>query len=119
MLTWAASWIFRISNGINGLKLWLKRGYPFVLIAAFMLLTGWLAGARWNLLAPIALLGTILVAAEITNTAIEKVCDIIDNQYNEKIKEAKDVSASAILVFSIALGATWLWVIIDTLVRSK
>ena len=117
MRNWEKHWADRISIGFRGLNIWLKKGYPFVLLPAIMLLTGWLAGARWNLLAPIALLGTILVATEIFNTAIEKLCDLIDVEQNGKIGDIKDISASAILVFGIALGITWLWVMIDSLMR--
>lgn len=110
-------WAFRISCAVRGLGLWGKKGYPFVLLPAFMLLTGWLVGARWNLLTPIALLGTVLVAVEIFNTAIEKLCNLIDGKNNKKIKNIKDICASAVLVFGIALTATWLWVIISVLVE--
>ena len=39
-----------------------------------------------------------VVFAELTNTAIEKVCDAITKQYSDIIKIAKDVAAGAVLV---------------------
>ena len=44
--------------------------------------------------------GTVL-AAELFNSAIEKLCDIISPQLNPKIKFIKDVSAGAVLVLAL------------------
>ncbi|MDX2174285.1 MAG: diacylglycerol kinase family protein [Bacteroidota bacterium] len=44
--------------------------------------------------------GTV-IAAELFNSAIEKVCDIISPDKNPKIKFIKDVSAGAVLVLSL------------------
>ncbi len=43
-----------------------------------------------------------VIAAELFNSAIEKLCDVISPQLNPKIKFIKDVSAAAVLVLSIA-----------------
>jgi len=112
-------WAFRTKCAIRGLGLWGKKGYPFVLLPTFMLLTSWLAGARWNLLVPIALLGIVLVAVEIFNTAIEKVCNIVNEDYDKKVKDIKDICASAVLIFGISITATWLWVIISVLMERR
>lgn len=42
-----------------------------------------------------------VIAAELLNTAIEKLSDIVLPEYNEKIKVIKDLSAAAVLVVSI------------------
>jgi diacylglycerol kinase (ATP) len=44
--------------------------------------------------------GTV-IASELFNSAIEKVCDIISPEKNHKIKFIKDVSAAAVLVLSL------------------
>ena len=44
----------------------------------------------------------IVISAELFNTAIETVVDIVMPEKNEKAKLAKDVSAGAVLVVSIA-----------------
>lgn len=46
----------------------------------------------------------IVIAAELFNTAIETIVDIIMPERNEKAKLAKDVSAGAVLVLAIASG---------------
>ena len=43
-----------------------------------------------------------VIAAELFNTAIEKACDAITKEQNEYIKRAKDISAGAVLVLSVA-----------------
>ena len=42
-----------------------------------------------------------VIAAEIFNTAIEKLCDLVEPNYNLKIKEIKDLSAGAVLTAAI------------------
>jgi diacylglycerol kinase len=44
--------------------------------------------------------GSVL-AAELFNSAIEKLCDIVSPQLNPKIKFIKDVSAAAVLILSL------------------
>lgn len=48
-----------------------------------------------------------VLISEIINTAIEKTLDLIDNNYNEKIKIIKDISASFVImaaVYSVIVG---------------
>jgi diacylglycerol kinase len=42
----------------------------------------------------------LVIAAELINSAIENICDLIDKNYNQKIKYIKDVSAASVLVLS-------------------
>lgn len=49
------------------------------------------------------ILFAIVIAAELFNTAIETVVDMITEEKNEKAKIAKDVAAGAVLV--VAIGA--------------
>lgn len=43
-----------------------------------------------------------VLSAEILNTAIEKICDIIQPEYDERIKFVKDISAGAVLILAIS-----------------
>lgn len=52
----------------------------------------------------------IVLSAEILNTAIEKICDIIQPEYDERIKFIKDVSAGAVLILAILAVFVGLWV---------
>lgn len=44
----------------------------------------------------------VVLSAEIFNTAIEKVCDIIQPNFDERIKFIKDISAGAVLILVMA-----------------
>jgi len=47
-------------------------------------------------------LAIVLVwAAELMNTAIEKLCDVVQPDYSEKIKIIKDLAAAAVLVCTL------------------
>ena len=43
----------------------------------------------------------IVISAELFNTAIETIVDMVSPQKNEKAKLAKDISAGAVLIFAI------------------
>ncbi len=43
-----------------------------------------------------------VLSTEILNTAIEKICDIVQPEYDERVKFIKDISAGAVLILSIA-----------------
>ena len=48
-----------------------------------------------------------VLSAELINTVVEELCNIIDEKYNERIKYIKDLSAGTVLisaVFSIVTG---------------
>lgn len=50
---------------------------------------------------------TAVWVAELLNTAIEQICDIISPQYHDGVKIAKDIAAAAVLVatlFAIITG---------------
>lgn len=42
-----------------------------------------------------------VLSLEILNTAIEKICDIIQPEYDERIKIIKDISAGAVVLAAI------------------
>jgi len=44
--------------------------------------------------------------AELFNTAIEKLCDVVSKEYHPAIKFIKDVSAAAVLVSAITAFVT-------------
>lgn len=58
-------------------------------------------------LAILSLVIAVVLSAELFNTAIEKLLDMVNNNYDPKIKFIKDVSAGAVLltaVFSVVVG---------------
>ncbi len=73
------------------------------IIAALIILTAcWvlnLSALEWCL--SILIISMVLVA-EIINTTIENLCDLIQPEYNERIKVIKDISAAGVLIVSVA-----------------
>ncbi|MDN3643438.1 diacylglycerol kinase family protein [Lutimonas halocynthiae] len=70
-------------------------------IAIFMAIFGWwldISATEWIL--QILAIGLVLVA-ESLNTAIEKICDFIHPDYNERIGFIKDISAGAVTFAAI------------------
>ena len=54
--------------------------------------------------------------AEIINTALERVCDTITEDYNENIKYIKDICAAAVLIYAIASVAVGFFLFFDVAV---
>ena len=60
------------------------------------------SAVQWAVLA--VLIGAV-IAAELFNTAVESLCDRVTEDYDPRVKAAKDCSAAAVLVLSIAAVA--------------
>lgn len=60
-----------------------------ILIAAFSL-------RAWVDFLVILLATAFVVSAEIINSAIEALCDFVEDRHNEKIKVIKDMAAAAV-----------------------
>ncbi len=54
----------------------------------------------------------IPIMAEITNSAIERVVDLVTLEYHELAKRAKDVGAALVFVSLVVTGAIWLTVLL-------
>ena len=54
----------------------------------------------------IALAIALVIGAELFNTAIETIVDMVSPEKNQKAKLAKDISAAAVLVFAIGALVT-------------
>ena len=72
-----------------------------ILIAAFSL-------RAWVDFLVILLATAFVVFAEMMNSAIEALCDFVEDQHNEKIKVIKDIAAAAVGISMFA----WLVVIV-------
>ena len=59
---------------------------------------------------------TVVMLAEMVNTAIEFLCDAVTLEHNENIKRAKDVSAGAVLISAIFAALIGLVVFIPKLI---
>lgn len=61
----------------------------------------------------VALVATVLfvLAIELLNTAIEKLCDHVTPDRHDQIKIVKDVGSAAVLMAALAAGGAWIAVL--------
>jgi len=93
---WVAAWAREKS-----LRQW---GLVNVISAALAFLVDMTPGER----ALILVLGLLLLAAELANTAIEEVVDYISEEIDPRAKRAKDAGSAVVAVTAIAGGVAWL-----------
>lgn len=82
--------------------------YKLIISVAFLLLAG-MYETLFHFLFVLAVTGAMLVA-EILNTAIEALCDRVQPEYDERIKNIKDMAAGATFI------AIVIWYIVLALV---
>ncbi len=92
-------------NAANGLSVMMKSQRNFYVHLLAMLVT--LSAAYYYPLsnierAIIVIMIALVISAEIFNSSIEKLCNLIDENYNTEIGRIKDMSAAAVLVLAIA-----------------
>lgn len=80
----------------------------YKLILSAFVLVGAFAMRAWVDFLLIVVVTAFVVFAEIVNSAIEALCDFVEERHNEKIKVIKDIAAAAV---GIAIFA-WLVVIV-------
>lgn len=80
----------------------------YKLVLSGVILVGAFSLRAWVDFLVILLATAFVVFAEIINSAIEALCDFVEDRHNEKIKVIKDIAAAAV---GIAMFA-WLVVIV-------
>jgi diacylglycerol kinase (ATP) len=77
-----------------------------LLILAFPL-AAFIAPGLWT---AVALIGVLLgvLAVELLNTAIEKLCDLLHPDQHEMIGYVKDLGSAAVLMSLLVAGGVWL-----------
>ncbi len=71
-----------------------------VLSAVIVMIAGLLTGLSIMEWIIIVLVITLVMGAEMFNTAIERVVDLVSPDYHPLAKQAKDIAAAAVLVFA-------------------
>ena len=105
-------WFSRIWVSMRGFALWLKVGYPFVILFLSVLVVALISEAEWLHIWIILTLGATLTIAEMLNYAIERLCDVVKPKRDGRIKDIKDICSGAVLVAGLALGVVGVWVIV-------
>ena len=91
-------------NAFNGLKYFFlheRNGKIQLSITAMAILLAVYVGASSGEWIVILLCIGVVLSLEMLNTAIEKLCDVVQEDYHPSIKIIKDVAASAVLWISI------------------
>jgi diacylglycerol kinase len=112
MQTQKFSWLQRARSfgfAFDGIRTFFKTQHNAIIHAVAtiaVVVTGLslhLAATEWLF---ITIVTGMVWAAELFNTAIEKLCDMVSPQRNPTIKFIKDVAAAAVLVTAIAAVVT-------------
>jgi len=106
---WLKSTNFAIEGVLHGAKTQLHLRYHFF-SAAFILFLSFLLGVTRMEFVVISLAVMLVITAEMLNSAIEVVVDILSPEYSEGARVAKDIAAGAVLIS--AFGAAVLGYII-------
>ncbi len=106
---WLRSANYAIEGILHGARTQRHLRYHFFSAAAVLLLSYVLGVSRMEFVV-ISLAVILVLAAEMLNSAIETVVDLLSPQYSEKARAAKDLAAGA--VFIAAFGAAVLGYII-------
>jgi diacylglycerol kinase (ATP) len=106
---WLKSTNFAIEGILHGAKTQRHLRYHFF-STAFVLFLSFLLGVTRMEFVAISLAVMLVITAEMLNSAIEVVVDILSPDYSEKARVAKDIAAGAVLIS--AFGAAVLGYII-------
>ena len=85
------------------------------ILALFTILFGILLGLNYMQMILIILCIGLVLGFEYLNTAIEKTCDLISEEYDIKIKFIKDISAASVLIQAISAALIFVIIIVNVL----
>ena len=97
-------------NSLNGLKIVSKEN-SFILeivLGVFLIPYIFLSNIEFNYKIILSVLYFLLLAFEIMNTAIEKLCDKVTTDIDPEIKKIKDLSSAAVFVVLLILTIAFL-----------
>jgi diacylglycerol kinase (ATP) len=106
---WLKSTNFAIEGILHGAKTQRHLRYHFF-TAAFVLFLSYILGITRLEFIIISLAVILVISAEMLNSAVETIVDILSPEYSEKARTAKDIAAGAVLI--TAFGAAVLGYII-------
>ena len=88
-----------------------------VLIAVAVILGGFFWGLNLTEFSLLVLLLVFVLAAEILNTVMEKLLDIVHPNWSPAVKIVKDISASIVLIFSFGALAVGILLFIPHIIQ--
>lgn len=105
----------KFAVAFKGLKeAWLDKSVRIqMLFAAAAMTAGIFIGFNIYEWIVVMLMIGIVIAAEIFNTCIERLCDLVQPDFDPKIKYIKDLSSAAVLVSAFGALAAGILIIIN------
>ena len=106
--TFLSNRIKSFSYAFNGIKLIIKTQPNFIVhvcILTIVILTGIYFNITIQEWTNIITVSSLVLFAEITNTAIEKLCDYVSPEFDEYIGIIKDIAAAGVLITAITAAA--------------
>lgn len=100
---------------LNGLKEVTKHESSFklqLLLFVVMTVIAWSLPVDFVFAAMLSISLFVPIMAELANSAIERVVDLVTHEYAELAKRAKDAGAALVFVSLIFTGAIWIAVLI-------
>ncbi|WP_323786238.1 diacylglycerol kinase [Thalassovita sp.] len=102
---WSWAGLAEVWRNEYSFRSWIWANIASAGLAFVLPLTG---GERALILA----LGILVLAAELFNSAIERVVDDISKQERDLAKQAKDAGSAGVAVAAIAVGVAWVAVLV-------
>lgn len=109
---WVFRWLTRIAVGFKGLFLWISMERALFALWLVILAAAFIRGVSLLHIWVIVLLGVCMMVAEMFNTAIERLCNLVIPGMNDEARKIKDICAAAVLVSGLALVVVGTWIII-------
>lgn len=103
--------------GIKDLILYDQAIRIHLAIALIVCVAGWffnISVIEWLVI--VLCIGIVFVA-EAFNSAIEKLCDLVEGHYNSRIKTIKDISAGSVLIAAIISAIAGLIIFLPKLMK--
>jgi diacylglycerol kinase (ATP) len=82
-----------------------------ILLFIVMNIVAWLLPIAFHLQAILSLSLFIPIMAEVTNSSIERVVDLVTLEYHELAKRAKDAGATLVFLSLLLTGLIWIMVL--------
>jgi len=83
-----------------------------ILLFVIMSIVAWLLPISFGYAAVLNISLFIPIAAEVTNSAIERVVDLVTLEYHELAKRAKDAGAALVFISLLVAGTIWFVVLL-------
>lgn len=110
----------RFRNSLRGLRVVWRMEPPFrarVILALAALVLALIVGLGATELSVVFASACVMLFAEIANTAIEEVCDIVQPQFDPRIGAIKDMLSATVFVAALPLIAITLFEILPRLIE--